>query len=162
MKTWGTSLLLALALSTPALAETPSAGAEAAEQAKATLAEHPTLVDMLNRNNELRMAYGRAPQEMSLELCRAAQDHAWYMARTGSFSHYSNGGPDGRSARYGYNGGTRENIALGQRTVVEVFSSWQGSSGHWANILSDSNIAGFGYAIGPNGQQYWVGVYGQK
>ena len=65
----------------------------------APLHEHPTLVRMLEENNRLRANVGLAPQQMSPELTKAAQDHARYMARTGNFSHESNGGPQGRAMK---------------------------------------------------------------
>ena len=83
------------------------------------------------------------------------------MAATGDFQHYSNGGPVGRSLKYGFPGGTGlENIAMGQWDVNSAFSTWRGSGGHWASIVSATTDAGFGYAVGRNGMAYWVGTYG--
>jgi uncharacterized protein YkwD len=127
---------------------------------KAALHEHPTLVKMLARNNSLRQSIGLRPHRISPALTKAAQDHAWYMARSGAFSHESNGGPMYRAQRYGYRNLVRENIAMGQVNVSHAFSSWQSSGGHWANITSPTRDAGFGYAIGPDGARYWVAVYG--
>ena len=137
-----------MAVITPDLARTP------------TLDKHPTLVQMLEENNRQRASVGLPPQTMSLELTRAAQDHAWYMAKTGNFSHYSNGGPVARGHRYGYDGPLSENIALGYETISAVFQGWRTSSGHWANITSNATRAGFGYAISSDGTCYWVGMYG--
>ena len=53
------------------------------------LHEHPTLVSMLHENNRLRAQVGLRSHRISPELTKAAQDHANYMAATGSFSHYS-------------------------------------------------------------------------
>ncbi|MCU0960078.1 MAG: CAP domain-containing protein [Pirellulaceae bacterium] len=124
------------------------------------LHEHPTLMRMLEENNRLRASVGRPAQQMSRELTRAAQDHAWYMARTGNFSHESNGGPVGRAMKHGFGGFSGENIAMGQPTVRSAFQSWRSSSGHWANIISGARLAGFGYAIAPDGSTYWVAMYG--
>jgi uncharacterized protein YkwD len=124
------------------------------------LHEHPTLVRMLEANNRLRTSAGLSPQQMSPELTKAAQDHARYMARTGNFSHEGNGGPQGRATRHGFHGLAGENIAMGQPTVASAFSSWRSSSGHWANITSGTALAGFGYAIAPDGSTYWVAMYG--
>jgi cysteine-rich secretory family protein len=130
-----------------------------AEEAK-PLHEHPTLVQMLFRNNELRRQMGLRPHRISPELTKAAQDHANYMANTGVFSHYANGGPFARAIRYRFLGGVRENIAMGQGNVTHVFSTWRNSGGHWASIVSNTTDAGFGYALGPGGTPYWVAVYG--
>jgi uncharacterized protein YkwD len=124
------------------------------------LHEHPTLLRMLARNNSLRGRLGLRPHRINPELTKAAQDQAVYMARTGSFSHYSNGGPQGRARRWGFRGMVRENIAWGQHDVDDAFHSWQNSSGHWASIVSNTSEAGFGYAIGNDGRGYWVAVYG--
>ncbi len=124
------------------------------------LHEHPTLVRMLEENNRLRAGAGLSPQQMSPELTKAAQDHARYMARTGNFSHEGNRGPQGRATHYGFHGLAGENIAMGQPTVASAFSGWRSSSGHWANITSGTMLAGFGYAIAPDGSTYWVAMYG--
>ncbi|MHB0959924.1 MAG: CAP domain-containing protein [Pirellulaceae bacterium] len=131
-----------------------------AAPSKKPLHEHPTLVRMLKENNRLRASAGRSAQQMSAALTRAAQNHARYMARTGNFSHESNGGPQGRAMRYGFSSLAGENIAMGQPTVTSAFQSWRTSSGHWANIVGSASRAGFGYAIGPDGSTYWVAMYG--
>jgi uncharacterized protein YkwD len=128
--------------------------------AKPALHEHPTLVSMLQRNNAMRQSMGLPPHRMSPALTKAAQDHAWFMARTRAFSHESNGGPMFRAQRYGYRGLVRENIAMGQFNVSHVFGDWRASGGHWANITSPTRDAGFGYAVGPDGSGYWVALYG--
>jgi uncharacterized protein YkwD len=117
---------------------------------------------MLHRNNQIRTARGMRPLRISSRLTAAAQNHARYMAATGSFSHYSNGGPSGRAATYGYRYGVRENIAMGQRGVEGAFSTWTASGAHYANLMSQSGVAGFGYAVGKNGVPYWVAVYGPE
>ncbi|MBM4001626.1 MAG: CAP domain-containing protein [Planctomycetes bacterium] len=143
-----------------------SMAAEAPEQwlaaGKAPLHAHPTLVRMWERNNELRASVGLAPHRLSPELTKAAQDHAVYMARTGDFDHYGNGGPWARAARWGFTGGISENIAMGQGDVMGAFSAWQFSGGHWANLTSNTTEAGFGHAVSANGTPYWVAVYGSQ
>ncbi|MFM8250383.1 MAG: CAP domain-containing protein [Planctomycetota bacterium] len=133
------------------------------QQAAATerpLHEHPTLVQMLFRNNEMRGTRGLWAHRINPALTSAAQDHASYMARTRDFSHYGNGGPSGRAARYGFAGGVLENIAWGYGDVNSTFNTWRNSSGHWANMTSSTTDAGFGFAIAADGTPYWVAVYG--
>ncbi len=162
------SLVLGLALASAVLAgeattDTPTTSKTVAAKTptpKSALHEHPTLVRMLERNNRLRQSMGLPPHRVSPALTRAAQNHAWYMANTGAFSHDSNGGPMSRAQRYGYRNLVRENIAMGQVNVEHAFSSWRSSGGHWANITSGTRDAGFGYAIGRDGSRYWVAVYG--
>lgn len=127
---------------------------------QAPLHRHPTLLSMLRRNNDVRRRVGLFPHRMNPVLTKAAQDHANYMARSGDFQHYSNAGPQGRAARYGFRGGVRENIAWNQQGVDGAFAAWTASGGHYASIISGTTEAGFGYAIAGNGSTYWVGVYG--
>lgn len=137
-----------------------------AQQVRASKPEapsfHPTILSMLARNNSTRTSRGMRPMFLSSRLTAAAQSHANYMARTGSFSHYSNGSPQGRVAQYGFRGGVRENIAMGQPSVESAFNTWTASGAHYANMMSHSDVAGFGYAVGSNGQAYWVAVYGNN
>ncbi len=152
MGTFGTAVVMAFAATTTAFVnDTP----EPMETTEPVVAEQ-----MLQRNNELRASVGLTPHQLSAELNKAAQDHAEYMARTGQFSHYVNGGPSDRAARHGYSGSVRENIAMGYGSVGSAFAGWQSSGGHWASIVSGTADAGFGYAVGPGGTPYWVGVYG--
>ena len=123
------------------------------------LHRHPTLFGMLRRSNDVRRRMGLRPHRLNPALTKAAQDHANYMAQTAQFSHYTNGGPQYRAGKYGFRGGVLENIAYGTRSVNSTFAMWEGSGGHYASIVSGTTDAGFGYAIAPNGQCYWVGVY---
>ena len=154
MEMWSLLLLSASVLSAGGSATT------AKPIKAAALHEHPTLRSMLTENNRLRTSVGLPPQKISPALTKAAQDHAWYMARTGNLSHQSNGGALGRAQRHGFGGLASENIAQGQPTVSSVFRSWRASGGHWANIKSNSRLAGFGYGISPHGEKFWVAMYG--
>jgi uncharacterized protein YkwD len=154
METWGLVLL------TVSSVVTQLPDGEAMKKGAVPLHEHPTLVRMLEENNRLRASVGLPPHQISPELTKAAQDHAWYMARTGNFSHHSNGGPMARASRHGAYGFAGENIAMGQTTISSVFQSWRSSPGHWSNIISRTSLAGFGYGISPSGERYWVAVYG--
>ena len=138
----------------------PAAAQQTIVRKQRLLHEHPTLLGMLGRNNLIRGRMGLRPHRMNPALTRAAQDHANYMAATGSFSHYTNGGPQYRAQRYGFRGGVRENIAFNQRSVDSAFATWQASGAHMASIVSGTTDAGFGYAVAPNGATYWVAVYG--
>ena len=123
------------------------------------LHRHPTLFGMLVRNNNIRRRNGLRPHRMNPALAAAAQDHANYMARTGQFSHYTNGSPQGRANKYGFGGGVLENIAMGGG-LDNAFAMWTNSGAHYASIVSNTTDAGFGYAVGPGGGTYFVGIYG--
>ena len=156
-------LLAALLATSVVLADEAATTPAASTQAQAStrpLHRHPTLFNMLLRNNSMRKRVGLRAHRMNSALTKAAQDHANYMARTGQFSHYVNSGPQGRAGKYGFRGGVRENIAYGTRTVDGAFNMWQNSGGHYASIVSGTADAGFGYAVSTNGQAYWVGLYG--
>jgi uncharacterized protein YkwD len=140
-----------------AVAETASQQAQ-----PAPLHRHPTLFGMLRRNNDIRRRVGLFPHRINPALTAAAQDHANYMARTGQFSHYTNGGPQYRAQRFGFRGGVLENIAYGTRSVDGAFNMWQGSGAHYSSIVSGTTEAGFGCAVSPTGQVYWVGVYASR
>jgi hypothetical protein len=99
------------------------------------------------------------PHRINPALTAAAQDHANYMARTGQFSHYVNGGPQYRANKYGFRAGVRENIAYGSASIDGTFNQWVNSGPHYASIVSGTTEAGFGYAVNANGLAYWVGMY---
>jgi len=143
-----------------------SATSEAAEGQTSQTAQdskpfhrQPIFLGMLRRNNDIRRRAGLFPHRINPALTAAAQDHANYMARTGQFSHYTNGGPQYRANKFGFRGGVRENIAYGTASVDGAFNMWQNSGAHYASIVSGTTEAGFGYAVGVAGQVYWVGVY---
>lgn len=150
----------AVAPAATAATGTPATPASTAKAKPAAPSYHPTILSMLTRNNQIRASRGMRPLRISSRLSAAAQNHARYMASTGSFSHYANGSPSGRAAAQGYRSGVRENIAMGGTTVTGTFNQWTNSSGHYANLMSNSGVAGFGYAVGRNGMPYWVAVYG--
>ncbi|WP_425614479.1 CAP domain-containing protein [Anatilimnocola sp. NA78] len=124
------------------------------------LHQHPTMVTMLQRSNGIRGRIGLRNHRLNPALCAAAQNHAEYMAATGSFSHDTNGGYVERARRFGFRGGVRENIGWNYATIDHAFAGWQGSGGHYAAIVSGTTDAGFGYARSASGQTYWVSVYG--
>jgi uncharacterized protein YkwD len=124
------------------------------------LHQHPTMVTMLNRSNGIRGRIGLRGHRLNPALCQAAQNHAEYMASTGSFSHYTNGGYIARARRFGFRGGVQENIGWNYATIDSAFAGWQGSGGHYAAIVGNTSDAGFGFARSPSGQTYWVSLYG--
>lgn len=147
-------LLAYAALSSPARGADP-----AAEEAE----EDPTLETrraMLARNNTIRTARSLKPHKENVALMAAAQDHSRYMAKTRVFSHYTNGGPGGRAARYEFKSFVRENIGYGYGNVDQAFTGWFNSGAHRSSMLSDTSDAGFGWSLAVDGTPYWVAVYG--
>ena len=131
------------------------------EPDKEFLHKHPTLVKMWKHSNEIRARYQLHAQRISPELTKAAQDHAWYMARTGQFSHSVNGGFVARARRHKYPGSAYGEIILyGAGNIPETFNGWLNSPGHRAILLSGAREVGYGYAVDRSGRTYWVGVFG--
>ena len=153
-------ILAAFSSSVALAADMPEAKSVTQPAQVQSLHRHPTLLAMLRRSNLIRRNVGLRPQRINPALTKAAQDHANYMASTGDFSHYTNGGYQYRAQKYGFKGGVLENIAAGFGTVDATFNTWQASGGHYASIVSGTSEAGFGYAVSRNGGTYWVGVYG--
>jgi uncharacterized protein YkwD len=114
---------------------------------KQLLHEHPTLVKMVLRNNELRRQHGLSEHQVSPHLTLLAQKHAEWMAATGSFSH-------------NYNHPYPEIIYWNARSITDAFHGWMNSGPHRGLILSGSTCVGYGFAIADNGQTYWCGVFG--
>jgi uncharacterized protein YkwD len=131
------------------------------------LSDHPTLKAMYEASNDLRKKKGLGKHGLSEELTKATQDHAWYMARRHNsgeedFNHRGdNGTPGKRASRFHYEGTVKENIARGYMSVEDTFEAWLRSDTHRDAIYSDTDDAGFGYAIAKDGTTYWVGVYGK-
>ncbi|WP_341368775.1 CAP domain-containing protein [Yoonia sp. BS5-3] len=108
--------------------------------------------------NAFRAAQGRGAVQPNALLRQAAQLHAEDMNQRGYFSHQSPGGPNGNdmAARVAATGcqyrAVAENIARGQTSEAQVFSSWQDSSGHRRNMLGAQYD---GYGLGRSGNT-WV------
>jgi uncharacterized protein YkwD len=117
--------------------------------------------------NNYRAANRLAPLTVSTNLNRASAWMALDMGQKGYFDHTDSLGrsPSTRATNCGYPGGAGENIAAGTiwDTAQEVFTAWQNSPGHNANMLNSSykmigiaraNVAGSQYGW------YWVTDFG--
>ena len=123
--------------------------------------------DMLARINAVRAAAGVTPLKPCPALRRSAQDYAMVMS---SRDHYGHIGPDGsepgeRMLREGYRWRViAENIAAGQRTIVEVVEAWVDSPGHYANLVNPAYRhvgLGHGSSEGSEYGDYWVQNFGR-
>ena len=126
----------------------------------AQLHEHPTVIQMLKESNKIREQGNFPPHVINSALCKAAQNHAVYMAKHQERSHSTNKGYKQRAKDAGYKGIVAENIGYGQITITEIFRDWKNSPGHYSTIISRTKNAGFGLEYSRNGTPYWVGVYG--
>jgi hypothetical protein len=116
--------------------------------------------EQLRLTNAERVAAGLGALVCDLALTRAARAHSQDMCDQEYFSHTSADGRD-VAARVRAEGATfswlGENIARGQRTPAEVHSSWMGSPGHRANIMSAMFARiGIGYVECPGYGPLWT------
>jgi uncharacterized protein YkwD len=110
------------------------------------LMAHPTIQAMYKIHCEHRARNGLQPQEISGELCRAAQEWSEYMAKNQYFehSHYP----------------LAENIAVGKGSANSAMGGWIGSRGHNANLLGGDSQVGFGVSKSADGTRYWTSCHG--
>lgn len=109
--------------------------------------------------NQHRAANGLPPVQVDARLVRLAQAQADAMARQTSMSHDAAGSFDERMSGAGVRGWSAENIAAGYNSVAEVFSNWQVSDKHNANMLHDKmRKIGLARSIGADGRSYWTMV----
>jgi len=149
-------LLAYAALASPARGDEPAQVVEVEEDQ--TL---ETRRAMLARSNQIRTARSLKPHKENVALMAAAQDHSRYMAKNRVMSHYVNGNPASRAKQAGFAAPyVLENIAYGYAGVDTTFRVWVASSGHYANLMSNTSDAGFGWAIAIDGTPYWCAVYG--
>jgi len=108
----------------------------------AWLTAHPTIQRVLELENEERARYGLPALKLNPEMCKAAQNHATWMANTGYYTHSNLPWP--------------EIIHSGPRTPEGAVTGWIYSPSHHGIMLSGRE-AGIGYAV-RNGATYWVTV----
>ena len=110
---------------------------------------------LLKLHNKERENRGLKSFEVDKNLCEYAEDHAKEMAESEKIFHsdISNLNKFG-CTEYG------ENVAYGQKTEESVVNDWMWSLGHRWNILGQNyKKAGFGLAIGEDGDNYWCVVF---
>lgn len=101
---------------------------------------------LLERVNVERARYGLRALVLDPIVKLRARRHCAWMANNGSMVH----GADGP-----------ENIAMGQRDVDSVMSSWMNSSGHRANILNPGYTkAGMVGYVNNSGTPFWCQQFG--
>lgn len=125
--------------------------------------------EMLEQVNEARMEKRRCggtrhaavpPLTWNAKLAQAAQKHANDMAENNFFGHE---GSDKSSLvdriereKYQWRA-VGENVAMGQRSVVQVVEGWLESPGHCSNIMN-GDFTEMGAALSHDGK-YWVQVF---
>lgn len=111
---------------------------------------------------ELHNAQRQEPLSMIIELDKAAQLHAEWMAENNDMDHYENN-PAKRDLSKRVEREWKaigENIACGQLTADQVTNDWMHSPGHRANILNRNfHHVGFGIATSNRNEKYWCAVF---
>ena len=139
--------LAACQTTTTTTVSTTAVEAPAAAQVQAT-----AFADLINAE---RAKSGLTPLRVNAQLTQAARSHAADMARNDYFSHTGLNGSNlsTRARAAGYcRAGIAENIAFGQRSEAQAFTSWLNSSGHRRNMLRRSAVD---YGLGESGGK-WV------
>jgi uncharacterized protein YkwD len=113
------------------------------QAAQAWLVQHPTLLRMMELQNQERARYGLHPLTINPGMCLKAQRHAHWMASTGWYQHSNLGWP--------------EIIHAGPYSPEGAVSGWIYSPAHHSIMLSGGTQAGFGYSV-RNGTPFWVTV----
>ena len=112
--------------------------------------------------NDHRHALGLSPLIHDQELAKVAFDHSKAMAKsTVEFGH------DGFSfrcskARKILGGGNwcAENVARGQKTMLDAFKAWMNSPGHRANLeQARATHTGLAFATTSGGRLYWTQLF---
>lgn len=113
--------------------------------------------DVVRLINAERKKAGCSALRIEPKLTRAASLHSYDMRLKNYFSHTSKDGrsPWTRIKAQGYNYGSAENIAAGQRTAAAVVSAWMKSTGHRKNILNCKNKA-VGVGVSRGSGTYWI------
>jgi uncharacterized protein YkwD len=135
----------------------PVAGFPAAVPAAVLMSE------VVTRTNQLRHAAGCGQLAVDQDLITASVKQSYYMASTGTFSHYGPGRSTflARARAAGYSSPAGENIAWGYPTTDAVMGAWMASPRHRANILDcRTRSIGTGVVYAVNGLPYYTEVFG--
>jgi uncharacterized protein YkwD len=104
-----------------------------------------------------RASHGLNTVRVDDALNRAAATQTQAMMAQGVMSHDAGGDFRARMRAHGVRASSAENIAMGQPSVENVMSVWQGSWGHNANLLNPDMVrVGLAKGVTPAGQIYWT------
>ncbi|KAJ1663007.1 hypothetical protein IW140_005414 [Coemansia sp. RSA 1813] len=104
---------------------------------------------MLAHLNAIRKAAGAPPMLLDSRANIMADAHSWFQASINLMTHDDPGGSVGeRASVLGIQWlGLAENVAAGDDLgLVEVMELWKNSPHHYANMIGDYSLAGFGVA----------------
>jgi uncharacterized protein YkwD len=123
----------------------------------------PIAAALLEAHNRVRENDEKTPLKLSAKLSQAAAAHAKDMAEQHKADHVgsdkSTVGDRVKRTGYPYLD-VGENIADGQKTVLEVMTGWLESPSHRENIMADFTEMGGARAKDDRGVNYWCVVFG--
>ncbi|KAJ2781255.1 hypothetical protein GGI15_003271 [Coemansia interrupta] len=101
---------------------------------------------MLQQVNAIRASVGKPALTLDSRMNTMAQDHSNYQASISQMTHSdSAGGLGDRCSDVGVSWrGVAENVAWNYKDVTAVVEGWKNSPGHYANMIGDYTICGFG------------------
>ncbi|KAI8320037.1 PR-1-like protein [Martensiomyces pterosporus] len=113
--------------------------------------------DMLAKLNQARARAGKPDIQLDNRVSSMAQSHSDHMASTYMLTHADpKGSIDQRATATGIKWvNVGENIAYGYQTVDEAIAGWTSSPEHYANMVGDFNLVGFGKQDG-KGMTFWT------
>ncbi|KAI8322920.1 PR-1-like protein [Martensiomyces pterosporus] len=101
---------------------------------------------MLQQVNDVRAKAGKQPLKLDSRLNKMAQDHSDYQNSIKTMTHDDSAGSLGqRCSNVDVQWhGVAENVAWNYPDVTAVVQGWVESPGHYANMIGDYTICGFG------------------
>ncbi|KAJ2900075.1 hypothetical protein GGI21_004105 [Coemansia aciculifera] len=108
---------------------------------------------MLSQVNSIRASAGMPPLTLDSRLNDMAQSHSNYQDSISQMTHSDSAGSLGqRCTDVGLQWrGVAENVAYNYPDVTSVVQGWKNSPGHYANMIGDYSLVGFGV-----NNKYWT------
>ncbi|PIA15181.1 hypothetical protein COEREDRAFT_88040 [Coemansia reversa NRRL 1564] len=115
--------------------------------------------DMLNKVNEIRAAAKKPPLKLDDRMNSMAQAHSDYQESISKTTHEDPAGGIGkRCSIYGVKwSGVAENVLWGSNDVTAAVKKWRNSGGHYANMIGNYEIVGFGV-----NKLYWTQTFAKE
>ncbi|KAJ2859300.1 hypothetical protein GGH94_006176, partial [Coemansia aciculifera] len=123
------------------------------ENKPATDAPNDWQQDMLNQLNTIRAKANKPPLVLDARLSKVAQQHSVYQSSISGITHNDVGGTLGaRCTAAGLKWKSLgENVASTAPDIPSVLMVWANSPGHYANMIGDFKLVGFG-----QNNRYWT------
>ena len=117
-------------------------------------------IEILNQINTHRKSIGKPALSFEENIQQLCRQHAQSMAAgQTAFGHDGFQQRSDRLLRQLGGSGIAENVAQGQRSALEVVSSWLQSRGHRRNIEGDYNLTGIAVEKDANGANWFTQIF---